>query len=150
MRVIAYSILEQEKELLIKANSKVHDFTFISNPLTMDTMHFVEGKEVIVISERDVLDQQALVNLYHLGVRSVITRTTSTAHIDLSAAGILRMHVANTPFDDQTPYGIATQVVQNLTNWMVGGCAGKACQCRMDCAKKSTDAAREGGQPHGR
>ncbi|MCL7989341.1 lactate dehydrogenase [Sphingobacterium sp. lm-10] len=145
MRVIAYSILEQEKELLTKANSKVHDFTFISNPLTTDTMHFVEGKEVIVISDRDVLDRQSLENLYSLGVRSIITRSTSTTHIDLLAAGILKMHVANTPFANQTPDGIAAQVVQNLSNWMAGGCAGKACQCRMDCAKKSHDEIQKGG-----
>ncbi|MFD2600161.1 lactate dehydrogenase [Sphingobacterium corticis] len=139
MRVIAYSILEHEKALLTKVNAKVHDFTFISNALNSDTVHFVGGKEVIVVSERDQLDSEILSKLYELGVRSVITRSVNTDHIDLNAAGQLKMHVANTPFADQSEYGIAEQTIQNLHNWMMGGCAGLACQCRMDCANKQID-----------
>lgn len=137
MRVIAYNILEREKELLTIANSKTHDFTFISNPLTMDTVHYVKGKEVILVSDRDKLDCMLIRELNRLGVKSIITRSMKTDHIDLDCAGVLKMHVANTPFEDQSEEGIAMQTIKNLNNWMNGGCAGLACQCRMDCANKS-------------
>lgn len=137
MRVIAYNILEREKELLTIANAKIHDFTFISNPLCVETLPFVKGKEVVVVSHRDVLDRQILEGLKDLGVKSVITRSASVAHIDLDCAGRLQMHVANTPLEDPGGEEVARQTIQNLNNWMAGGCAGNACQCRMECTNKS-------------
>lgn len=139
MRVIAYNIQDREKELLTIANSKTHDFTFISNPLTMETVHYVKGKEVILVSDRDTLNDALVKELNRLGVKSIITRSRGTDHIDLDCAGMLKMHVANTPFEDQSEEGIAKQTIQNLNNWMVGGCAGMACQCRMDCANKPVE-----------
>lgn len=137
MRVIAYNILDREKELLTIANAKTHDFTFISNALSLETLHFVKGKEVVIVSDRDKLDSEVIVGMSQLGVKSIITRSIATNHIDLDCAGRVKMHVANTPFEDQSEEGIARQTIQNLNNWMGGGCAGLACQCRMDCENRS-------------
>lgn len=126
--------MDREKEFLVLANSKVHDFTFISNPLSLETIHYVKGKEVVIVSDRDKLDEAIIRVLNELGVRSIITRSISTDHIDLDYACKLKMHVANTPFEDRTEKGIAKQTIRNLNNWMDGGCAGVACQCKMDCA----------------
>ncbi|MVZ67556.1 lactate dehydrogenase [Sphingobacterium sp. DK4209] len=136
MRVIAYNILDQEKEVLAKANAKVHDLTLISNELNLSTIHFASGKDAVLISERDILDRVMLFELYKMGVKSIITRSKATDHIDLEYAGELKMHVANVPFDSSME-SIAKQTIQNLTQWMVGGCAGDACQCRMDCANRT-------------
>lgn len=136
MRVIAYNILECEKELLTIANAKTHDFTFISNALSLETLHFVKGKEVVIVSNRDVLDKQVIEGLKELGVKSIITRSASIGHIDLDCAGRLKMHVANTPFEDQDGEGVARQTIQNLNNWMAERCVGAACQCKMDCVNK--------------
>src|SRR5690606_7523270 len=135
MRVIAYNILGPEKEHLAKANGKVHDLTLISNELNFSTMHYAIGKEAVIISDRDVLDRVMLFELYKIGIRNIITRSRSTDHIDLDYAGELKIHVANVPFDN-TLEGIAKQTIMNLTQWMVGGCTGDACQCRMECNKK--------------
>lgn len=137
MRVIAYNVSDREKELLILANSKIHDFTFISNPLSLETIHYVKGKEVVIVSDRDKLDNTIIRTLHELGVRSIITRSISTDHVDLNYAGKLRMHVANTPFKDQSEKGIAKQAIDNLNNWMKGDCVGTACQCKMDCTNNS-------------
>lgn len=139
MRVIAYNILAREKELLTIANAKIHDFTFISNSLNPDTIHFVKGKDVVIVSSRDKLDRSLIEGLTNYGVKSIITRSITTDHIDLNSAGQHKLHVANTPFADQSEEGIAKQTIQNLNNWMLGGCAGMACQCRMDCSSKPTD-----------
>ncbi|MFZ4262249.1 lactate dehydrogenase [Sphingobacterium sp. HJSM2_6] len=135
MRVIAYNILGTEKEYLAKANAKVHDLTFISNGLNLSTVHFAAGKECVIISERDHLDRTLLNELFKLGVKSIVTRSKSIDHIDVEFAGQLKMHIANTPLENN-PQEIATRTIQNLTQWMVGGCAGEACQCRMDCVNK--------------
>ena len=119
MRVIAYNILDQEKVFLAKANAKVHDLTLISNGLNFSTIHFAAGKEAVLVSERDILDKVMLFELFKLGVKSIITRSKTTDHIDLDYAGELKMHVANVPFD-QSMESIAKQTIQNLIQWMVG------------------------------
>ncbi len=135
MRVIAYNILGSEKEHLAKANGKVHDLTLISNELNLSTMHYAIGKEVVIISERDILDRFMLFELFKIGIRNIVTRSKITDHIDLDYAGELKMHVGNVP-TETTLEGIAKQTIGNLTQWMVGGCLGEACQCRMECENK--------------
>ncbi|WP_140936807.1 Rossmann-fold NAD(P)-binding domain-containing protein [Sphingobacterium lumbrici] len=136
MKVVAYNIKEYEKELLAKANAKVHDLTLISNRLSFNTLHYAIGKDAIIISDQDTLDSQLLNELNRIGIKHIVTRSISTAHIDIVHAGFLELHVANTPFEDQSLKGIAEQVVLNLNQWSNSGCTGSACQCTMKCAKK--------------
>ncbi len=137
MRVVAYNIEEFEKELLAKANAKVHDLTLISNELNFSTIHYTEGKEVIIISERDLLDKKMLEALWEIGVKKIITRSTSLEHIDMQYASMLKMHVANTPSTDQSPENIALQTISNLNNWGNKRCLGESCHCSFECDKNT-------------
>ena len=137
MRVVAYNIQEFEKQTLAKANAKVHDLTLISNPLNLATIRYAEGKEVVIVSENDQLDKIILDALHKIGVKKIITRSHSVNHIDLSYAGKLSLHVANTPADDNSPNSIATQTINNLNNWVNNTCLGVACHCAFDCSNKT-------------
>src|SRR5690606_21748397 len=124
MRVVAYNIQEFEKQTLAKANAKVHDLTLISNPLNLATIRYAEGKEVVLVSPKDNLDQILLDALYEIGVKKIITRSHSVDHIDLLYAGKLGLHVANTPSKDHSPKDIAIQTIENLNNWVSNKCLG--------------------------
>lgn len=134
MKAVAYNIKDFEKELLALANGKVHDLTLISNPLNINTIHYVFGKEVIIVSEDDILDADLLDKLKKAGVQKVVTRSLNTDHIDLYRAGDLNIQVANTPYTDRSPKGIAEQTIRNLNLWDQGKCVGQACCCVKDCS----------------
>jgi len=53
MKVVAYSIMPCEKEFLAKANQKKHDITLISNPLSLDTACYAEGKDAVLVNTND-------------------------------------------------------------------------------------------------
>jgi len=97
MKVIAYSIKSCEKELLIKANSKKHDITLISNRLTTDTVSYAEGKDAVLVFSSDDVSAPVLRKLKETGVKYISSRTTGTDHIDLQEAAALGIKVANIP-----------------------------------------------------
>ncbi|MGN0004325.1 MAG: lactate dehydrogenase [Sphingobacterium composti] len=136
MRVVAYNIQEFEKQTLARANAKVHDLTLISNPLNLATIRYAEGKEVVIVSAQDTVDRTLLEALNKIGVKKIITRSHSVKHIDLSYAGKLGLHVANTPSNDESAIAIAMQTIENLNNWVNNKCLGVACHCSFDCAKR--------------
>lgn len=141
MKVVAYNIKDFEKELLAVANGKVHDLTLISNDLNRRTMHYAVGKEVIIISDQDKLDKAMLQELHQIGIRKIITRSILTGHINLKAADLLGIQVANTPYVDQSAKGIAAQTIRNLTFWENDKCVGKACCCLQKCATSKNNKA---------
>ncbi|MFZ4863050.1 lactate dehydrogenase [Sphingobacterium sp. Mn56C] len=120
MKVVAYNIKEFEKELLAKANAKVHELTLISNDLNVSTLHYAMGKDVIIVSSRDLLNSQILDELNHIGVKKVITRSQSIDHIDVKYASQLNIDVANTSLADNTPESIAQQTIKCLNDWIKG------------------------------
>lgn len=137
MRVVAYNIREFEKELLAKANAKVHDLTLISNGLNFSTIHYTEGKEVVIVTERDRVDRLLLDALWRMGVKKIITRSVGVGHIDIQYASELKMLIANTPSEDESPENIAMQTITNLNNWRENGCLGSACHCAFACDGKN-------------
>lgn len=136
MRVVAFNIKEFEKELLAKANAKVHDLTLISNGLNFSTIHYAVGKEVVIVSDRDILDSFLLEALSGIGVKKIVTRSVTIDHIDLVSAASLNLHIANTPSDDISPESIAKQTIVNLNNWEVNKCLANACHCSFGCSEK--------------
>lgn len=146
MKVVAYNIKDYEKELLALANGKVHDLTLISNGLNLNTIHYAEGKEVVIVSAEDLLDALVIDELYKIGVRKIITRSLTTTHIDLYKAHDLKIQVANTPHADQTPKGIAEQTIRNLNLWGGGKCVGKACCCVNNCSALSDNTSNATGK----
>ena len=139
MKVVAYSIQPFEKELLIKSNQKKHDITLISNPITVDTVGFAEGKNAVIISENDVLTAPLIDKLAAMGVQFITTRSTNAAHVDKKAAAKAGLKLANVPaeFADN----IAAQTIRNLDLWQAEKCVGKACICAHNCRGKEP-------QPH--
>ncbi|HLS96933.1 D-lactate dehydrogenase [Sphingobacterium allocomposti] len=139
MKAVAYSIKEFEKELLARANGKVHDLTLIANALSWDTIHYARGKEVVIIAEDDLLEAALLDELKRVGIQKIVTRSLLTDHIDLCHAGNLGIQVANTPYADRTSRGIAEQTIRNLNLWERGKCVGLACCCVSDCTIKNAE-----------
>ena len=136
MKVVVYNVRSFEKEFWALANAKQHDLTLISNGLNTETQNYARGKDAVVISVSDILDESMLLNLKGLGINKIMTRSKDTAHIDLMKAGDLNIQIANAPFEDQSPKGLAEQTVRNLNLWGIEKCVGKACCCINDCAKK--------------
>lgn len=137
MKAIAYNIKAEEKECLVLANHKKHDITIIANSLSVETMPFAQGKEVLIVFNEDPLNAELIVGLKALGIKYIATSSFETNHIDLKAAGIAGFKIANVPFtqDEDVVMPRMQQVVKNLDNWAAGKCVGKACCCPNDCAK---------------
>ncbi|WP_104385608.1 lactate dehydrogenase [Sphingobacterium sp. HMA12] len=137
MKVVVYNVRSFEKEFWALANAKQHDLTLISNGLNAETQNYARGKDAVVISGGDILDDKMLLNLKELGINKIMTRSKETSHIDLVKAGTLSIQIANAPFEDQSPKGLAEQTVRNLNLWGMEKCVGKACCCLSDCAKNN-------------
>ncbi len=95
MKAVAYSMKSCEKEPLIRANNKKHDITLISNRLTLDTISYAQGKEAVLVFSCDDLSAPVIHELKELGVKYICTRSSGTDHIDLQAAALAGIKVAN-------------------------------------------------------
>ena len=135
MKAIAYNVLECEKRHLAEANSKVHDLTLISNELNQSTIHYSVGKEAVVISDRDVLDEKMLFELYKIGVRYITSRSHTVLHIDLLKAEALKLHIARVS-DSNSTAEIAEHTMANLTQWTLQGCSSSICPCHSSKYKR--------------
>ena len=144
MKAIAYNIKPEEKECLVLANHKKHDITIIANSLSIETMPFAQGKEVLIVFNEDPLSEELIMGLRALGIKYIATSSFATEHINLGAAGVAGFKIANVPFKlgEDGVMSRMQQVVKNLDNWAAGKCVGKACCCPNDCGA----AMREGGK----
>ena len=97
MRVVAYSIKNFEKEFLAKANQKKHDITLISNPLSLKTAVYAEGKDAVIVFTNDDLSASVINKLADMGIKYIATRSVGTDHIDAEAAAKRNIKVANIP-----------------------------------------------------
>lgn len=97
MKVVAYSIKEFEKEFLVRANQKQHDITLISNPLSLETALYAEGKDAVVVSNNDDVSAEIINKLADLGIRYITTRSVAVDHINRQAAGLRNIKLANIP-----------------------------------------------------
>lgn len=141
LKAIAYHIEPHEKESLILANEKKHDLTLISNDLNDQTVVFSAGKETVIVSVQDELDQAMLEELWLHGVKRIITRSTTTDHIDLKVATRMGFKIAHVPQAMLlTSNGISKAIIDHLDAWEQGHCLGEACACdkvrRLDSKKK--------------
>ena len=125
MKVVAYSVKPFEKEHLAKANQKKHDITLIFNSLSLETAIFAAGKQAVIVSSTDDVSTEVINKLADLGVKYITTGSANTANIDLVAASIHRIKLANTPNEQD----IASQTIRNLDMWEMNKCVGKACIC---------------------
>lgn len=109
MKAVAYSIKPFEKEYLAKANQKKHDITLISNPLSLDTAIFAEGKDAVIVFTNDDVSANVVQRLADMSVKYIATRSAGTDHIDKEAAAKLHIKVANVP--QYSPQAIAEHSV---------------------------------------
>ncbi|MGY4538373.1 lactate dehydrogenase-like 2-hydroxyacid dehydrogenase [Mucilaginibacter sp. UYNi724] len=77
MKAVAYSVLAFEKEYFAKANKKKHDITLIANRLGMDTVHYAEGKEAVIVPEDFIVPDEITRKLCGMGLKYIITRPSS-------------------------------------------------------------------------
>ncbi len=94
MNAIAYNIQAKEKELLVRANAKRHKLTLISNELNAETSIFSAGKDVVIVSESDVLTAPLLEFLKKQGVQKIITRSHTFHNIDHKTAEKLQIKIS--------------------------------------------------------
>jgi D-lactate dehydrogenase len=97
MKVVAFSIKPFEKEFLAKANQKKHDITLISNPLSLSTTFYAEGKDAVIVFTNDDVSAPVIKKLADLGIKFIATRSSGTDHIDKIAAEKNGILVANAP-----------------------------------------------------
>jgi D-lactate dehydrogenase len=129
MKVVAYSILDPEKEFLAKANQKKHHITLISNSLSMETAGYAEGKDAVVVYIHDDVSAQVVHRLADMGIKYIATRSADTNHIDKEAAaarGIILGHIPvfSLPTEKEllllSPFAIqemADYTIRNLDRW---------------------------------
>lgn len=115
MNAIAYNIQAREKELLARANAKRHKLTLISNELNAETSTFSAGKEVVIISEFDILTATLLEYLKNHGVQKIITRSHSIDHIDHKAAKELEIQICKLK-ESLSPEEKAWQIIDLLSS----------------------------------
>ncbi|MEB0260577.1 MULTISPECIES: 2-hydroxyacid dehydrogenase [unclassified Mucilaginibacter] len=109
MKVVAYSIKPFEKEFLSKANQKKHEITLISNPLSIETTSYAEGKDAIIVFTNDDVSAGVIEKLAGLDIKYIATRSAGTDHIDREAASRHGIKVANVPY--YSPEAIAEHAV---------------------------------------
>jgi lactate dehydrogenase-like 2-hydroxyacid dehydrogenase len=136
MKAIAYNINPKEKEWLILANYKKHDISIIANSLTLDTLNFAAGKEALIVFNQDPINGELIKGLRSLGIKYIATSSFTCDHIDLQAAAIAGLKIANIPFKDGGALENMHQVIANLDNWAANKCVGKACCCQQACMVK--------------
>lgn len=109
MKVVAYSIKSFEKEFLAKSNQKKHDITLISNPLSVETAVYAEGKDAVVVFTNDDVSAPVINKLAEMGIKFIATRSVGTDHIDKEAAAEKNIMLANVP--EYSPEAIAEHAV---------------------------------------
>lgn len=83
MKAVVYSVRAFEKEYFAKANKKKHDITLIANPLGMDTVHYAEGKEAVIMPEGTIASKEIRNALFGMGIKYIITRCATDNTADL-------------------------------------------------------------------
>ena len=109
MKAVAYSIKEFEKEFIARANQKQHEITLISNPLSIETIVYAEGKDAVLVFTNDDVSAPVIDKLADLGIKYIATRSVGTEHIDKEAAGKRKIKLANVP--SYSPQAIAEYAV---------------------------------------
>jgi lactate dehydrogenase-like 2-hydroxyacid dehydrogenase len=129
MKVIAYSVQPYERELLAKANQKKHDITLIFNSLNAETAEYAGGKLAVIVSTGDYVSADIISILSGLGIKYITMRSVSTGHVDMEAAKIYGIKLANTPDQED----MAEQTIRNLDMWEMNKCVGKGCLSAKVC-----------------
>jgi hypothetical protein len=107
MKAVVYGIKPFEKESLAKANQKKHDITLITNPLSLETTTYAEGKEAVIAFTHDTIPETVISQLTRMGVK----------HIASWMAGTQQMRKEAGEKRDEKPSDLARQAINDLDLW---------------------------------
>ena len=99
MKIVAYHISQEDKELLALANHKKHKITIIICPLDETTVHFAETKDAVVtIDQKSQITTHILEKLISFGVKYFIYQSQEQCILDPSISHNSRLkfiHIGN-------------------------------------------------------
>lgn len=109
MKVKLFSLKEYEMDYLIRSNRNKHEFSFESEPLSINNVHTCQGYNVVSVFTNDDLSGEILQKLHNLNIHYISIRATGYDHVDLKQADLLNIRVANVP--EYSPYSVAEQAI---------------------------------------
>lgn len=97
MKILVYSTKSFEKGYLEKANQGQHELTFISAPLTHQTIEKAKGYDGISCFIIDCINEQFMAQLAKNGIKFIALRSAGFDHVDLAAAKKYNIIVSRAP-----------------------------------------------------
>ncbi|MFQ3575413.1 MAG: 2-hydroxyacid dehydrogenase [Cytophagales bacterium] len=94
------------------ASEKQIEVTFSEETLELDTVHYADGHDAVVVFTNDNANASVLESLSKVGVKYLVTRSAGFDHVDISKAKELGIKVANVP--EYSPYSVAEHTVALL------------------------------------
>ncbi|QXP58334.1 2-hydroxyacid dehydrogenase [Olleya sp. HaHaR_3_96] len=105
MKVLIFSARNFEKEYLKNSNNDKHKITFTLDALSSKTAIQAVGFDAVSIFSGDIACNNTLEKLKDFGVKYVALRSAGYDNVNIRAAAILGIKVANVP--NYSPYAIA-------------------------------------------
>ncbi|MBI3949329.1 MAG: 2-hydroxyacid dehydrogenase [Acidobacteria bacterium] len=110
MRVAVFSTKPYDRQFLQAANAKYgHELVFFEPRLTYETRALAAGFPALCVFVNDQLDATVLAELAQQGTRLIALRSAGFNHVDLIAAGELRLTVVRVPA--YSPHAVAEHTV---------------------------------------
>jgi D-lactate dehydrogenase len=112
MRTFVFSAHAYDRPFLEQAARQRHELVFTEEKLSLSTVHYAAGFDVIAVFTADDCSAPVLDKLYAQGVRYIALRSAGYDHIDLQHAAQIGIRVAHVP--EYSPYSIAEHAVAML------------------------------------
>lgn len=113
MNIAFYSCQAYEQPFLEAANANHrHQLTFLTQPLTPETVSLAAGHQAICVFVNDQLTRPILQALAHLDIRLVALRCTGINQVDVQTAAELGIRILRVP--SYSPHSVAEHAVALL------------------------------------
>lgn len=115
MKVAVYSTRPYDRSHLEAANAAAearHDFTWIEDALSTDSVGLAAGHECVCAFVNDRLDETVLIKLAEGGTRLIALRCAGYNHVDLPAAASLGLTITHVPA--YSPHAVAEHAIALL------------------------------------
>lgn len=128
MKVIAYDVREEQKELLTVTNRKKHKLTLITDKLHAGTVAFASGKQAVLLNNAEDLSPHLLQQLVSFGVRFIVTGCQSPRLPDFPSPdqygikiSVINSGPVNGISSSELNRFIATETIRILDIWAAQG-----------------------------
>lgn len=126
MNVIFFGIKEVEFPIFEKVKEKYKDLklTAVTEVISKEHIHLVDGMDCVVVRENDVVNREILELLKAKGINYVFTRTAGFDHMDLAAGHELGIKMARVPSYSPTAiaelaFSYAPPIIKKITTlWL--------------------------------